>query len=73
MKKRIEHARLKELATWSVPAYAEEAYQMAEELLEFRELQRQLLESDRTVDPNTNEDTTLEHVQYLCRTLISFN
>ena len=30
------------------------------------ELRRQLCEMDRCIDPDTDEDTTLERVKYLC-------
>ena len=34
-------------------------------LLQYRELCRQLLLSDRSIDPETDEDTTLERLQWL--------
>ena len=42
---------------------------MAKEIKAFRELRRQIMESDRSCDPETGEDTTLEHMQHLCKTM----
>lgn len=53
--KRMDPTRLAELNRWTGPVYAEEAYQLADEVKDLRELCRQLRESD----------TTLEHVKFL--------
>lgn len=49
---------------------AEPPAEPSNELIQLRELRRQLMELDRSIDPETMEETTVERVKYLCRVLV---
>jgi hypothetical protein len=55
--------------TWQNRPSQEETYAITCELRALRELRRQILESDRSCDPDTGEETTLDRMQHLAQTM----